>query len=279
MRAGACARGAPIVTLALAFAIFLDALLAHEGRSLRATRDGRGILRRWEKWLRRHGLRAGAGAGAAAQVRQAMTMPVGLPRLLPHSSRPPSMPPVHLSPTEPGLSIPAALSLLLASPPPPSAVAASKVASTTSSNFDGVDEASRMAAARYSRAVLEAWSARGAVCTGDHAMHDCRPLQDVVMPRDGAVPSGAAEVGVSSHPRERSPVGCHAAAQCAGRGRMPRVYVYDCVDRAHAALLTQAHVAPFFDPNGREWLKDALCERAPSGPWTARTALQAPRPC
>jgi hypothetical protein len=93
------------------------------------------------------------------------------------------------------------------------------------------DAAERRQVAQQSRSHVARWQAHGHVCSiGDH---DCRPLLDVV-------PAGR-HAGHDDVDDGRSTV-CAASRRCAQRGRLPRIFVYDCMDSAHERLLRSPHV-------------------------------------
>ena len=94
------------------------------------------------------------------------------------------------------------------------------------------DAAERRQVAQQSRSHVARWQARGHECSssGDN---DCPPLLDVV-------PAGR-HAGDDDVDGGRSTV-CAASRRCAQRGRLPRIFVYDCMDSAHERLLRSPHV-------------------------------------
>ena len=118
-------------------------------------------------------------------------------------------------------------------PMPP--LPASSISCSISGEPSLIGTEERTAAAALTRDMVASVNKRAAggdFCAGVGS--SCRRLDHVVQP------SGASSDG-----------GCAASEKCSGRGRPPRIYVYDCMDGPHKALLSSAHVTPFFDPNSQ----------------------------
>ena len=139
----------------------------------------------------------------------------------------------------------------LSPPPMPAPVLARRLMSTHSlpsphTSCPSASAGERALVARQSRAYVARWQGHG-ICSG--AGRSCRPLLDVV---------------ASGGPAEASLGTCEASRRCAGRGRLPRVYVHPCMDGAHERLLKSPHVSAFFDANAarNQYLSEFVMHRS-----------------
>jgi hypothetical protein len=116
-----------------------------------------------------------------------------------------------------------------------------------------VGAAERGAAARASFAHVAHWESHGNACAG--AGRGCHGLTHVALAASRLAPrprnaTAAATASGSGGGGSSGALPCVARQRCCAYPPcLPRVYVYDCMDAAHAALLREPHVAPFFDPN------------------------------